>query len=57
MSYNESSLSELGFMADVTGAELFMGVVKTLVAAHAIISPFFPGMWPRDYGKTALSKG
>ncbi|XP_031626459.1 glucose dehydrogenase [FAD, quinone]-like [Contarinia nasturtii] len=38
-----------------SGAQMFLALVQTLIAAQCAISP--PEMWPKDYGEIALEKG
>lgn len=38
-----------------SGAQMFLSLVQTLMAAQCAISP--PDMWPKDYGEIALEKG
>lgn len=57
MSFVESLYTQLRSVTNGVQAELFISLVKTLVAAQAIISPLFSGMWPTDYGQTSMLKG
>lgn len=38
-----------------SGAQSFMSLIQTILAAQCAISP--PEMWPEDYGEIVLKKG